>query len=230
MNKKTLIGLIVAAVLAVLIFFAIRDQRIYTHGFEKKYRDSMASLNNLIQKKNDSIAVSQKVVGVYQDSIAHLQAKKDSLSTKIVEVTAQTHQKLTEVDHYSSATLNDFFIQKYHAMLCPPTDSTLRKIVKDLVAGDGCATELPLVQGKLDFAETQLTDKDKIISEKDHQINLTSDIVTAGVKKNELMQTNVDYLTDRYKRLRRNDRIKVGGGVAVIVGMGAVLIKNALKK
>lgn len=96
---------------------------------------------------------------------------------------------------------------------------TSKAIIKDLYMGDECLANQKILTSQLGLKEDMLTQKDNQIGWYQQQ---------AANKDKEIVIYQSDYkkLAKQYKILKVKDRLKMGGAVVVVTGLGYMFIKK----
>ncbi len=102
--------------------------------------------------------------------------------------------------------------------ICLPSD-IMHKVARDLVNGDFCAKQLANRNNEIILLSKEMLLKDNVIEDQAKIIKNDSVIKLANINLLNDANARTDEYKIRYRVIKINDRIKMGVGATVIVGL-----------
>lgn len=103
--------------------------------------------------------------------------------------------------------------------------STMKSIIKDLIAKDQCDSVLEYTQQTDSLLKKVVADKDSIILNINNQLRLESDLFTDKNGELTISENSLKALQKKYTELKVNDRVKMGFATMIILGLVYFIIK-----
>lgn len=198
-KKNWIVGGIVLLFLCIgMYFISIRPPKYVKDNISeiKTYQDSISLLKSRI-KLNDKFidSLSKKLVKIDSGNL--------KIKTKIIYSKQETKIKIDSVSKYTKTDVDSFLISRYKDSTISISQPTGKKIITDLVEGDGAKNDLFLTEEQLKNTENKVDIQSDIINKYKNEKLKYDSILVYNDKKDVIFNNTISLLTKNVKKQKK---------------------------
>jgi hypothetical protein len=181
-------GLLILSLILIILFFR-------QCGSVEKYELSIKERQNAIEKSEElekihlkKIDAAERQIAIYEKKAKYFESKTKDLKKDLSKVVKSNNDKIKNL---TNSQAKKYLVEKYKAKITTDT-VTERKIVVDLINGDGCQVEKNKLNKIVASQDSTLVAKDSIISEKDKSIEGFKYVVKEKAYQNQSKDKTIE--------------------------------------